>query len=100
MGVAQRRPGGGHAGQERLALGASRFAAQTRENTAQILIFGVAIMLLLVMVLIRTALIDEWRSQVPEDAANHFVMNIAEDEVDGVRELCVSGQRKASFSSR
>ena len=44
-------------------------------------------MLLLVMVLIRTALIDEWRSQVPEDAANHFVMNIAEDEVDGVQEL-------------
>ena len=57
------------------------------ENTAQILIFGVAIMLLLVLVLIRTALIDEWRSQVPEDAANHFVMNIAEDEVEGVRAL-------------
>ncbi|MBV27125.1 MAG: hypothetical protein CMQ13_03555 [Gammaproteobacteria bacterium] len=57
------------------------------ENTVQILIFGVAIMLLLVLVLIRTALIDEWRSQVPEDAANHFVMNIAADEVDGVRQL-------------
>ena len=57
------------------------------ENTAQILIFGVAIMLLLVLVLIRTALIDEWRSQVPEDAANHFVMNVAADEVDGVRQL-------------
>ena len=57
------------------------------ENTVQILVFGVAIMLLLVLVLIRTALIDEWRSQVPEDAANHFVMNIAADEVDGVRQL-------------
>ncbi|NCF44844.1 MAG: ABC transporter permease, partial [Proteobacteria bacterium] len=57
------------------------------ENTAQILIFGVAIMLLLVLLLIRTALIDEWRSQVPADAANHFVMNIAADEVDGVRQL-------------
>ena len=44
-------------------------------------------MLLLVLVLIRTALIDEWRSQVPDDAANHFVMNIAEDEVEGVRAL-------------
>jgi putative ABC transport system permease protein len=57
------------------------------ENTAQILIFGVAIMLLLVLVLIRTALIEEWQNQVPEDAANHFVMNIAEDEVAGVRAL-------------
>ena len=43
-------------------------------------------MLLLVMVLIRTALIGLALS-APEDAANHFVMNIAEDEVDGVREL-------------
>ncbi len=57
------------------------------ENTAQILIFGLAIMLLLVLVLIRTALITEWRSQIPENAANHFVMNIAADEVDGVRAL-------------
>ena len=67
------------------------------ENTAQILIFGVAIMLLLVMVLIRTALIDEWRSQVPEDAANHFVMNIAEGEVDGVRALVREGATEGEF---
>jgi len=67
------------------------------ENTAQILIFGVAIMLLLVMVLIRTALIDEWRSQVPEDAANHFVMNIAEEEVDGVRALVRQGATEGEF---
>ena len=67
------------------------------ENTAQILIFGVAIMLLLVMVLIRTALIDEWRSQVPEDAANHFVMNIAEEEVDGVRALVREGATEGEF---
>ncbi len=69
----------------RLAL--SGLQRRSRENTAQILIFGMAIMLLLVLVLLRTALITEWRSQVPEQAANHFVMNIASDEVDAVQEL-------------
>ena len=67
------------------------------ENTAQILIFGLAIMLLLVLVLIRTALITEWRSQIPENAANHFVMNIAADEVDGVRDLVEQRATQGDF---
>ena len=69
----------------RLAL--SGLQRRRQENTAQILIFGLAIMLLLVLVLIRTALIEEWRSQIPENAANHFVMNVGTDEVDGVGAL-------------
>jgi putative ABC transport system permease protein len=69
----------------RLAL--SGLQRRSRANTAQILIFGLAIMLLLVLVLLRTALVTEWRSQVPEQAANHFVMNIATDEVASVQGL-------------
>ena len=69
----------------RLAL--SGLQRRSRENTAQILIFGLAIMLLLVLVLLRTALVTEWRAQVPEQAANHFVMNIASEEVEAVQEL-------------
>ena len=58
-----------------------------RENVAQITIFGLAIMLLLVLLLIRTALIDEWRAQLPEDAPNHFLMNVAHDEAAPVQAL-------------
>ncbi len=58
-----------------------------RENVAQIMIFGLAIMLLLIMFLVRTGLIDEWRAQIPEDTPNHFVMNIAGDDVQGVAAL-------------
>ena len=67
------------------------------ESTAQILIFGLAIMLLLVLIIIRTALIGEWRSQIPEDAANHFAMNIAEDEVAGLRELLADRATRRDF---
>jgi len=58
-----------------------------QENVVQILIFSIAIMMLLILVLLRTALIDEWRSQVPENAPDHFVMNIAEQEVGAVQKL-------------
>ena len=69
----------------RLAL--SGLQRRRQESTAQILIFGLAIMLLLVLVLIRTALIEEWRAQIPDNAANHFVMNVTGDEVEGVGAL-------------
>ena len=58
-----------------------------RENVAQIMIFGFAIMLLLIMLLVRTGLIDEWRAQIPKDTPNHFVMNVAADEADAVAAL-------------
>ena len=58
-----------------------------RENTAQIMIFGLAIMLLLILLLIRTALIDEWQAQIPQDTPNHFIMNIAAEETDAVSTL-------------
>ena len=58
-----------------------------RENVAQIMIFGFAIMLLLIMLLVRTALIDEWRAQIPERTPNHFLMNVAPDEVEAVQNL-------------
>ncbi len=53
-------------------------------NALQVVIFGMAIMLLLVMVLVRTSLIDDWQTQLPENTPNHFMLNIAPDQVQGV----------------
>jgi len=53
-------------------------------NALQVVIFSMAIMLLLVLTIIRTTLIDSWETQVPEDAPDHFVINIAPDEVERV----------------
>ncbi|HSG90749.1 MAG TPA: FtsX-like permease family protein [Pseudomonadales bacterium] len=60
---------------------------RSTENRVQILVFGLAIMLLLILYLTRTALLDEWQQQMPPDAPNHFVLNVAPYEVDGFREL-------------
>lgn len=58
-----------------------------RENILQILAFGLAIMLLLILFLVRTALIDQWRAQIPTGAANHFAINIAPAEVAPIERL-------------
>ena len=56
-------------------------------NAMQVVIFAMAIMLLLVLVLVRTSLIDEWQTQLPENAPNHFMLNISAAEVQAVDQL-------------
>ena len=48
----------------------------------QIVVFGISFMLLAVMVLLRGSLLNEWKLQIPADAPNVFLINIAPDEVD------------------
>ena len=56
-------------------------------NAMQVVIFAMAIMLLLVLVLVRTSLIDEWQTQLPENTPNHFMLNISAPEVQGVDQM-------------
>lgn len=56
-------------------------------NALQVVIFGMAIMMLLVLLLVRTSLIDEWQTQLPEDAPNHFMVNIGPGEVQSVEQM-------------
>jgi putative ABC transport system permease protein len=53
-------------------------------NTLQLVVFAIAIMLLLLLGLLRTSLLDEWQSQLPPGAPNHFVLNIAPEELEAV----------------
>lgn len=66
----------------KLAMSAAR--RRRRQNVLQVMVFSVTIMALLVLTLLRTDLIDEWQAQLPEDTPNHFMMNIAEDQIDGI----------------
>jgi len=48
-----------------------------KHSITQLVVFSTAIMLLLVIFLVRTSLIDEWRLQLPDEAPNNFIVNIA-----------------------
>ncbi|MFT7132496.1 MAG: putative ABC transport system permease protein [Cyclobacteriaceae bacterium] len=74
----------------RLALAGMQRRGQ--ENTLQILVFGLAIMLLLILFLVRTALIDEWRAQIPADAPNHFALNISPKDVESIASMLAANQ--------
>lgn len=69
----------------RLAL--ANLERQPQQSITQMLVFGAALMLLMVLFTVRTSLIEQWRLQLPDDAANHFVLNIAPHEVDPVKAL-------------
>lgn len=64
-------------------------------NAMQVVIFAMAIMLLLVLVLVRTSLIDEWQTQLPPDTPNHFMLNISPEEVQAIDQML----RSESISS-
>ena len=49
--------------------------------------FSFTIMLLFVMIAMRTSLLADWRAQLPEDAPNHFLVNMMSWEVDPITEL-------------
>ncbi len=69
----------------RLALAGLQRRGTT--NALQVVIFAMAIMMLLVLLLVRTSLIDEWQTQLPEDAPNHFMVNIGPGDVQGIEQM-------------
>ncbi len=68
------------------------------QSTVQILVFATAIMLLLGLTTIRTTLLDEWELQIPEDAPDHFFVNIAADQVAPINELMAEENLRTSDS--
>lgn len=65
-----------------LRAGIRNFLRRRREAVAQTMAFGLTIMAMLVVVLLRTELVTTWQSTIPEDAPNHFVLNIQSSETD------------------
>ncbi len=55
-----------------------------RASLSQMAVFAMTLMLAATLVLVRTSLLDDWQAQLPQDAPNHFLINIAPDAVDDV----------------
>ncbi len=56
-----------------------------RASLSQISVFAMTMMLACTLILVRTSLLDDWEAQLPADAPNHFLLNIAPDAVDEVK---------------
>jgi len=67
----------------KLAMSGTR--RRRKQNVLQVLVFSITIMSLLVLTLLRTELIDDWQAQLPENTPNHFMMNVTQPQIDGIR---------------
>ncbi len=55
--------------------GLANIARRGRDSIVQIVAFGLGIMVLLLLALVRDDLLQEWRASLPEDAPNYFMIN-------------------------
>jgi putative ABC transport system permease protein len=67
--------------------GVANVARRGRESSVQVVAFGIGIMVLLLLTVVRTELMDTWQATLPASAPNHFAINIQPHERDRVAEI-------------
>jgi len=61
-----------------------------RESVIQVVAFGLGLMVLMLLTLVRNDLMDTWRDSLPSDAPNQFMINIQPYEVPEMQKYLVS----------
>ena len=84
----RRRGGRAATGWQRLAI-ASMYRRRYG-NAFQVACFGLALMAMVTLLVLRTSLVSDWQMQLAPDSPNHFLINIAPGEVGGLKQLLVA----------
>ncbi len=70
----------------------------TQASVSQILAFSITLVAMVLSFTVRTDLIDNWHKQLPENAPNHFALNIfPEQQVAFQQEMLQNGIRHSQF---
>lgn len=67
--------------------GLANLSRRAGSSLAQIAALGLGLTVLLLLGLVRSDLLARWREAIPDTAPNQFVINIQQDQLDGVRAL-------------
>jgi len=67
--------------------GMANIARRGRDSIVQIVAFGLGLMVLLLLALVRNDLMADWRASLPVNAPNHFMINIRSDQSAAIREF-------------
>lgn len=71
--------------------GISNVVRRGRESSIQVVAFGIGIMALILLTVVRTQLMEDWQATLPTDAPNHFLINIQPAERDVVSSILSAG---------
>ncbi len=76
-------------------IGLANLARRKNQNSLQVAIFGLALMLLFSLISVRSFLIDDWQQQLKQDTPNLFLFNIYEQQ----RESLISSMEQQGLST-
>lgn len=76
-------------------FGIANIARRAGASAVQIVGFGVGIMVMLLLTLVRGDLLGAWDESVPADAPNYFLVNVQSDEVNSLEKF-LAGEGLAS----
>jgi putative ABC transport system permease protein len=67
--------------------GMANIARRGRDSVIQIVAFGLGLMVLLLLAVVRNDLMQQWRASLPENAPNYFMINIRPDQTSAIQEF-------------
>ena len=70
--------------------GLAGLARNAGMTSIQLTGFGLGILALLLLAIVRVDLLKAWERTIPEEAPNHFLINIQPDEVEGLKQFLSS----------
>ena len=65
--------------------GLANVTRRSNQSTIQIIGIGIGITVMLLLTLIRTDLLENWKDRLPENAPNYFIINIQPNQVDEIK---------------
>ncbi|MCR4332176.1 MAG: FtsX-like permease family protein, partial [Sulfuricaulis sp.] len=77
-------------------FGMNNLWRRTRTSIGQILAFGLALMAMAVIALLRTDLLSTWQTQLPPDTPNHFAFNILPQDVAAMQRFFATNRIQTS----
>jgi putative ABC transport system permease protein len=67
--------------------GVANLSRRGRESIVQVVAFGLGLMVLLLLGVVRQDLLNTWQTSLPVDTPNHFLINIRTDQADAFRQF-------------
>lgn len=76
-------------------FGIANIVRRGRNSIVQVMAFGLGMLVLLLLAVVRTDLLASWQASLPENAANYFLINIQPAERDSVTDWLESHRQPA-----